>query len=138
MSQAWWRLYRTRHGVWFEVVAGHDGVVEEFNALTDKQAQKFLEVNANSLVERYFGPMPEARPFQFSRRTVITAVKVLEKFTQAEFSEFALELGPEYPQAVGEEHLSLRRRLNNLLSFIDQHPAMRWSCACLGAVTQPR
>ena len=43
MSQAWWTLYRTVHGAYFEVVAGHDGVVEGFVPLTDKQARKFLK-----------------------------------------------------------------------------------------------
>jgi hypothetical protein len=60
MSQAWWSLYRTRAGTFFEVVAGHDGVVEAFNPLTDKQARRFLEVNANHLVEQYFGQSPAA------------------------------------------------------------------------------
>lgn len=41
-SQAWWRLYRTNSGgTFFEVVAGHGGVVEDFNPLTDEQARHF-------------------------------------------------------------------------------------------------
>jgi predicted DNA binding CopG/RHH family protein len=30
-----------------------------FDALTDQEAQKFLERHANHLVETYFGPFPE-------------------------------------------------------------------------------
>src|SRR6266436_1623774 len=74
MSEASWSLYRTREGAFFEVYAGHDGVLEEVNPFTDKQARRFLEVNANHLVEEYFGPMPDAHPplpMRFSRRTLI-------------------------------------------------------------------
>jgi hypothetical protein len=60
MSQASWSLYQTRHGAFFEVVAGHDGVVEEWNPLSDEQARRWLEANANYLIEKYFGAMPEA------------------------------------------------------------------------------
>src|ERR1700674_227945 len=77
MSQASWSLYRTRQGAFFEVYAGHDGVLEEVNPLTDKQARRFLESTANHLVEEYFGPMPDARPPlppRFSRPTVIAAI----------------------------------------------------------------
>jgi hypothetical protein len=31
MSQAWWRLYRTKQGAFFEVAADHDGVAESFH-----------------------------------------------------------------------------------------------------------
>lgn len=55
LSTAWWSLYRTRRGAFFEVVAGHDGVIEEVNPLTDEQARGFLETNASYLVEKYFG-----------------------------------------------------------------------------------
>jgi hypothetical protein len=47
MSQAWWTLYRINQGAFFDVVAGHDGVVEEFNPLADVEARRFVEVNAN-------------------------------------------------------------------------------------------
>ncbi len=59
-SQAWWRLYQTRAGAWFEVAAGHDGVVEEFVPRTEGEAHHFLERHANHLVEKYFGEAPEA------------------------------------------------------------------------------
>ena len=32
LSAAWWSLYRTRNGAFFEVYAGHDGVVEDIGA----------------------------------------------------------------------------------------------------------
>jgi hypothetical protein len=122
LSQAWWTLYRTSQGAYFEVVAGHDGVVESFNPLTNRQARRFLEINANHLVEQYFGPMPEARPLRFSRKTVIAATKLLERMTHAEFSEFLLELAHDLTRAVGEEQLSLRKRLNNLIKLLDNLP----------------
>ncbi|MDR3526906.1 MAG: hypothetical protein P4L57_06465 [Rhizomicrobium sp.] len=121
-SQAWWSLYRTREGAFFEVVAGHDGVIEEIQPLSNKQARAFLERNANSLVEKYFGLMPEARPLRFSRRTVVAAVKMLEKMNQADLSEFLLELGPDFPESVGSEVISMRKRLNNMIALVDQRP----------------
>src|SRR5665213_819048 len=125
MSQAWWRLYRTTHGAYFEVVADHDGVVEGFFPLTDKEAREFLERNANSKVEEHFGPMPEARPLQFSRGTIIAAVKVMERMTQAAFTEFLLELGPQFSRTVANESVSLRKRLNSLIGLVDEHPRRR-------------
>jgi|tagenome__1003787_1003787.scaffolds.fasta_scaffold20965477_3 hypothetical protein len=38
LSQASWSLYRTRNAAYFEVYAGHDGVVESFRPCTDTQA----------------------------------------------------------------------------------------------------
>ncbi|WP_372784581.1 abortive infection family protein [Phenylobacterium sp.] len=61
-SAAYWQLYRTDSGAWFEVVADHEGIVEAFVALTSDEASKWLERNANHLVERYFGRMPELLP----------------------------------------------------------------------------
>jgi hypothetical protein len=40
-SQASWSLYKTRHGAFFEVACGHDGVVEAVHPLTEKQARRF-------------------------------------------------------------------------------------------------
>src|SRR5580658_1401363 len=100
-SLAWWTLYRTRHGAFFEVVAGHDGVIEKFNPLTDKQARRFLEVNANHLVEKYFGPMPEAHSMRFSRRTVIAAIETMESLTDAALTRFLLKLGSDLASKVG-------------------------------------
>jgi hypothetical protein len=59
LSDAWWSLYRTSVGAWFEVAAGHDGVME-FQPFTDGEARCWLERHANHLVERYFGEAPEA------------------------------------------------------------------------------
>lgn len=97
MSAAWWRLYRTPSGVFFEVAAGYDGVIEGFEPLTDQQARRFREVNANSLVERYFGAMLQANRSLFSRRSVIAAIDVLEvKLTQAEISSLFTNFGPNF------------------------------------------
>ena len=58
-SFAWWGLYQTRHGAFFEVVVDHDGETTTFTPLDDASAQAFLEKHANHLVEQYFGTMPE-------------------------------------------------------------------------------
>jgi hypothetical protein len=58
-SDAWWRLYQTRHGAFFLDGTDHHGG-DAFRPLTDAEAQALLERRANHLVERYFGPMPEA------------------------------------------------------------------------------
>jgi hypothetical protein len=62
------RLYRTRTGAYFLYESGpepgeqpheyHDA--EDFKPLSDRKAKKWLERNANGLVENYFGRMPEA------------------------------------------------------------------------------
>ena len=44
----------------FELVAGHDGILEVFAPRTPGQARSWLETHANHLVERYFGSAPEA------------------------------------------------------------------------------
>lgn len=122
MSNAWWRLYRTPSGVFFEVVADHDGVITEFVPLTDVQARRFLEMNANSLVERYFGPMPEVTRSLFSRRTVIAAIDVLEvKQTQAEISSMIVDFGPEIYLQLSEGG-SAKSRMVELKKFVDRNP----------------
>ena len=57
-SDAWWGLYQTRHGAFFEVVVGHHDE-ETITPLDDAKAHAILERRANHLVEQYFGPMPE-------------------------------------------------------------------------------
>lgn len=55
-------LYRTRLGAFFYWQRYYTpGYIlkEEITAITDDQAQKFLEQYCNELVERYFGEMPE-------------------------------------------------------------------------------
>jgi hypothetical protein len=63
--------------------------------------------------------------FRFSRRTVLAAIEVLEVLTQAKFSRYLLELGPQYPQWVGDEGISLTKRLNSLMRLLDQAPDRR-------------
>lgn len=125
MSDAWWRLYCTPSGVFFEVVADHDGVITQFSPMTDQQARQFLEVNANKLVERYFGLMPEATRSLFSRRTVIAAIDVLEnKLTQAEIGSLFTDFGPEIYEELRDGG-SARSRLDELKRFIDRNPLKR-------------
>jgi hypothetical protein len=127
MSQAWWELYRTRSGAFFMVMADHDGVVDELKPLTDAQARRFLEVNANDLVEEYFGPMLEARPMRFSRRTVIAAIEMMEPFNHAELTRFLLKLGPELARKVGERGY-ISQRLNKLITLaLDELPPITLS-----------
>ena len=61
---------------------------------------------------------------RFSRRTVVAAIDVLDqKLTQAATSHFLLTLGPEINGAVRGEGTSVRKRMNDLISFVDHHPA---------------
>jgi predicted HicB family RNase H-like nuclease len=55
-------LYRTRNGaffLWGSFVTPAYNVATELVPLSDDKAQKWLEDNANELVEKYFGAMPE-------------------------------------------------------------------------------
>ena len=127
LSDARWSLYRTSAGAWFEVVAGHNGVVEEFQPLTDGEARRWLERNANRLVERYFGEAPEAsaadhKGLRFSRRTFVAAIGVLECLTQATLTRFLYELGPDFPGLAGDEFISKSKRLSKLIGVYDQRP----------------
>jgi hypothetical protein len=126
-SDAWWGLYRTEGGIFFKIVVDHDGSsFVEFRALTDAEARADVEKHANHLVEKYFGPAPEVgerrRPMRFSRRTVIAAIGMLERLTQAKLTRFLYELGPEFPRWAGNESLSLPKRLNNVIGVYDQSP----------------
>jgi hypothetical protein len=116
LSQASWTLYRNRRGVFFEVVAGHDGAVEEVNPLTDEQARRFLEVNSSDLLEKYFGPAPDAGPARFSRRTVIAAIQLMASFNHAELTLFLQKLGPGLAARVGEGGY-ISQRLNRLIAL---------------------
>jgi hypothetical protein len=55
-------LYRTRNDAFFlrvQFLTPGNNVAVEIIPLSDDEAQKWLEKNANELVERYFGKMPE-------------------------------------------------------------------------------
>lgn len=120
-SYAWWRLYRTTTGVYFKVVFGHDGRLSSFIPLTDQQARQFLEANANSLVERYFGLVPEATRFLYSRRTIFSAIDVLEiKLTNDEISALFTDFGPEVYNELPDDG-SAKIRMVALKRYIDTH-----------------
>jgi predicted HicB family RNase H-like nuclease len=59
---AW--LYQTRHGAFFLYVQYYASpeydMGQKITPLTEDEAQKWLEENANHLVEEHFGPFPEA------------------------------------------------------------------------------
>jgi hypothetical protein len=95
--------------------------------MSEAEARQWLEQNANHLLEKYFGMAAEAAAHdherrRFSRRTVLAAIQVLERLTQAEFSRFLYELGPDFPRRVRGETLSLKKRLNAFMGIYDQDP----------------
>jgi predicted DNA binding CopG/RHH family protein len=56
------QLYRTRNGaffLWCRYVTPGLNVAVEIVPFEDEKARKWLEDNANELVEKYFGEMPE-------------------------------------------------------------------------------
>jgi hypothetical protein len=124
-SEACWRLYRTKSGVYFKVVANHDGEIISFEPLTDRQARQQLEAHANSLVEPHFGPVPEATRCLFSRRTIFSAIDALEsKLTHAEISSLFTDLGPEVYNELPDGG-SAKLRMVALKRYIDVHPLTR-------------
>jgi hypothetical protein len=127
LSMAWWALYRTQQGAFFEIVADHDGAIQDFKPLTDQEAYAFMERHANDRIEEYFGPMPEASKteLQYSRRTIIAAIDVLEsRYTQAEITSLLTDFGPEVYNAIRDEtNVSAKKRMNDLKRFVDAHPA---------------
>lgn len=56
------RLHRTRNGAYFlwaqYITPGYRAAVD-ITPFTDEEAKRWLEENANELVEKYFGEMPE-------------------------------------------------------------------------------
>jgi hypothetical protein len=111
-------------------VAGHDGGFEELDPLTDNQARRFLEVNPNHLVEKHFGPMPEARSMRFSRRTVIAAIEMMEPFTHAALTRLLLKLGSDLASKVGGKGY-ITDRPNRLIALaVDElPPIIPWRAA---------
>ncbi len=122
LSDAWWRLYRTSTGVFFEVAADHDGVIESVRPLTDAEARRFLEVNSNSRVEEIFGPLEQPVRPRFSRRTMLAAAEVLKtdrNFTHSTLTTFLQVLGPDVRLHVRDEPISLAKRMNDLVDYLD-------------------
>jgi hypothetical protein len=125
-SEAWWGLYRTNKGAFFKIVVDHDGdTFVEFKAMTDAEARSVLEKDANHLVEKYFGPMPEPGPMQFSRRTIIAAVEAMEDAisTHAALTRCLLKWSPELNTRCNEG--TLADRFNLLIKFLDERPDFR-------------
>ena len=125
-SDAWWGLYRTQQGAFFKVVVNHDGeTILEFKPLTDAEAQTDLEKHENGLVEQYFGPMPDASPMRFSRRSVISAVEVIEAVigTHADLTRCLLKWSP--PLNAACDAATLKGRFNQLMNFFDNQPGHR-------------
>lgn len=61
---------------------------------------------------------------RFSRRTIVAAIDVLDlKLTQADTSRFLLKAGSGISGAVRGEEVSVRKRMNDLIAFVDGHPA---------------
>ena len=60
---------------------------------------------------------------QFSRRTIIAAIDVLESmFVQADMSHFLLKAGSKIHSSTGGEAVSRRKRMNALIQFVDENP----------------
>jgi len=100
-SDAWWAMYQTRHGAFFEVVCDHDGESHTFKPLSDDEALKLLECHGNHLVEQYFGRFPEYGaaekrltlriPIGLSRR--IAAAAAAQKLDVNKYIQRTLERG---------------------------------------------
>ena len=58
----------------------------------------------------------------FSRRTVIAALELLERMTHAEFTRFLLKLGSEFTRWTPDEPASLKKRVNRFIQIYDQNP----------------
>lgn len=60
----------------------------------------------------------------FSRRTMVKAIDVLDShLSQAATSHLLITLGPEVNRAIRGEGVSVRKRMNDLMEFVDEHPA---------------
>ncbi|WP_395459879.1 hypothetical protein ACHMW5_36045 (plasmid) [Azospirillum melinis] len=59
---------------------------------------------------------------EFSRRTVLAAIDVIDGLNQAQISSFMMELGPSVYTHVRGEGVSSTKRMNDLKLFVDNHP----------------
>ena len=121
-SDACWFLYLTANGAYFTDNYDHGGEPLGITPLTKDQARRWLEHNANHLVEEYFGPMPEARPLAFSRRTVVAAIGVMQKLDHGDISDFLVNLSNELYKKIPGEGNSKQKRLIELKLFLDDNP----------------
>jgi predicted DNA binding CopG/RHH family protein len=81
-------LYQTRNGaffLWIQYLTPGYNIAVEITPLTDEKAQKWLEDNANELVEQYFGKMPDggAAERRFTLRIPNNLAKRLEAIAQS-------------------------------------------------------
>lgn len=123
-SQQWWSLYRNAAGAFFEVYSDHNGVFDGCRPLSDQEAQDWLELNANYLVEKYFGPLPEASPTNSpmsieKRRLVLAGTKMLKALGHTGFESMLLEFGA--PEDVGSGS-GLLARANSLARYVLSNP----------------
>ncbi len=121
--ETFWWLYRTANGAWFSRISDCNGR-DDWRLLSDRQARVWLEKDANSLVEKYFGRMPDVQPIievnQFSRRAVYAAVKVLgEGHSHGTLTEVLLGWGPEVNSRCNPGN-SMVHRTNALMQFYDE------------------
>lgn len=124
-SQAFWAIYKKTDGTYFEVSADHDGVVDGFRPLTNRQARAFLEATANHLVEDHFGAAAEANPLRFSRPTRNAAIEVLEESARghSDMTRLFLKLGAEV--AVRCKDGNIADRFSALISHLDEDETRR-------------
>lgn len=61
----------------------------------------------------------------FSRRTVVAGIELMERMTHAELTRSVLKWGPDFLSKVGDENLSVSRRLNNLIKLLDEEPLVK-------------
>lgn len=61
---------------------------------------------------------------QFSRRTIVAAIDVLldSRLSHADMSHFLLQAGAEIHSSIRGEEASLRKRMNDLIQFVDDNP----------------
>jgi hypothetical protein len=82
-SDAWWGLYQTRHGAFFEVIVEHDGeTIQKFGPVTDDEALDTLQKHAPRLVDQYFGPFPEGGAAE-RRMTIRVPENLAERIERA-------------------------------------------------------
>ena len=103
----------------FEVAAGHDGVVEDFRPLTRTQAYDFLKTHATHLLEKILRTVSGRIAIKPSRRTIIAAVEVLDGFLlQAALTRLLLKFDSGLSRKCSSG--SVAQRCNFLIQALDE------------------